>query len=638
MATNNNAQADAEKKARKEQNEKDWKDYGVAVKALDSSIEDIKGSVRSAANAAGSVGGEVGKLIGQTAMKSGAGAVSYPTASIVKKAAKNIIEFPVFVSSSVPVDFATATNSLLEQVYASFVQMVISSNPVVSAADMKSGNPFRSLKTDVTKYLEYTDPSSMIYAHEACHNVIATDECVAEFDMITLDDNMNRIVLEALDYQPLSEFDHYFMEADAQTWEDYKEGNKKKDDAKEERDRMIAHDTLDTRVQSVRDDLAEAEARRDKIKENIESRKTKLQEQRDDIKKEMEKFKSATSSTGSSTRVDMDDKVYYDRMKQYEDRLDKIDAEMEDLNDDKRLKDANQRVDSLRKDLQKLKFDFHGEVRAKHKEDRERIETEITKKKFEASERRENAREEREKVKLKADLKAKAPQFMDETKIQKLNSMKPLMMTVGLRVMDDKNSISDVIDYVVGVKTHCRIVPADVLPDFAEYPTKTMNSVARKAKWRAGELKLFDYLFSRKEKKQAAYDSRDPRRKWYHRLYNLAHAKGSSKIARQVTGSKNPDGLIPNVTMILTKSDVDMIEATNGIDLLKASTASKICRELFLISMVVIDTDAQSIKILLPDISSDYEVHSLASVNKQLATLDTSNSVSREVSRMMRDR
>ena len=600
MATNNNSQTDAEKKARQEQTEKDWKDYGVAVNALNSSIEDVKGSVRSAANAAGSVGGEVGKLIHQTAMKSSADAASYPSASIVKKAARNVIEFPVFVSSSVPIDFATATNSLLEQVYASFVQMVISSNPVVSAADMKSGNPFRSLKTDVTKYLEYTDPSSMIYAHEACHNVITTDECVAEFDMITLDDKMNRIVLEALDYQPLSEFDHYFMEAQAQTWDEYKEGSNKRDEAKEERDRMIAHDTMDTRIQSVRDDLAEAEARRDKIKENIESRKTKLQEQRDDIEKDMEDFKSQTSSTGSSSKIDLSDKDYHARLKQYEDRLDK--------------------------------------VRAKHKEDRERIETEITKKKFEASERRENAREAREEVKHKADLKAKAPQFMDETKIQKLNSMKPLMMTVGLRVMDDKNSISDVIDYVVGVKTHCRIVPADVLPDFAEYPTKTMNSVARKAKWRAGELKLFDYLFSRKEKKQAAYDSRDPRRKWYHRLYNLAHAKGSSRIARQVTGSKNPDGLIPNVTMILTKSDVDMIEATNGIDLLKESTASKICRELFLISMVVIDTDAQSIKILLPDISSRYEVHSLASVNKQLATLDTSNSVSREVSRMMRDR
>ena len=81
-----------------------------------------------------------------------------------------------------------------------------------------------------------------------------------------------------------------------------------------------------------------------------------------------------------------------------------------------------------------------------------------------------------------------------------------------------------------------------------------------------------------------------------------------------------------------------MIEATNGIDLLKGSEAAHLCRELFLIAMVVIDTDAQSIKILLPDVNNDYEVHSLASVNKQLATLDTSNAVSREVTKMMHGR
>ena len=88
----------------------------------------------------------------------------------------------------------------------------------------------------------------------------------------------------------------------------------------------------------------------------------------------------------------------------------------------------------------------------------------------------------------------------------------------------------------------------------------------------------------------------------------------------------------------MTKADVDMIESTNGIDLLKGSTASNLCRELFLISMIVVDTDAQSIKILLPDVSKNYEVHSLASVNKQLATLDSASDVSREVSKMMRGR
>ena len=41
--------------------------------------------------------------------------------SVVKAAKGNIFEFPVFISSSVPLDYATATTSLLEQVFASYL-------------------------------------------------------------------------------------------------------------------------------------------------------------------------------------------------------------------------------------------------------------------------------------------------------------------------------------------------------------------------------------------------------------------------------------------------------------------------------------------------------------------------------------
>jgi hypothetical protein len=236
------------------------------------------------------------------------------------------------------------------------------------------------------------------------------------------------------------------------------------------------------------------------------------------------------------------------------------------------------------------------------------------------------------------DMKVKAPQLMDETKIQKLNTMKPLMMTASLKVKDKNGAISNAVDYIVGVKTHCRVVPADILPDVVKYPQKEMNRLTHKAKWRAGEIKFLDYFFNRNAKKQAAYDSKDPNRRWYHRLYTLAHSKGSSALARKISGSKSPDGLIPNVTMVMTKADVDMIESETGIDLLKGSAARSFCKELFLICLIVLDTDAQSIKILLPDINNDYEVHSFASVNKQLATLDTAGDVSREVSKLMRGR
>ena len=58
--------------------------------------------------------------------------------SVINAAKGNIFEFPVFVSSSVPLDYATATTSLLEQVYASFLQMAISANPVITATVLSS--------------------------------------------------------------------------------------------------------------------------------------------------------------------------------------------------------------------------------------------------------------------------------------------------------------------------------------------------------------------------------------------------------------------------------------------------------------------------------------------------------------------
>ena len=51
--------------------------------------------------------------------------------------------------------------------------------------------------------------------------------------------------------------------------------------------------------------------------------------------------------------------------------------------------------------------------------------------------------------------------------------------------------------------------------------------------------------------------------------------------------------------------------------------------------MVVIDYDAESICTLFPDIHNNYEVHSLAAVNKQISILDTSGAKTREAFKML---
>jgi hypothetical protein len=239
---------------------------------------------------------------------------------------------------------------------------------------------------------------------------------------------------------------------------------------------------------------------------------------------------------------------------------------------------------------------------------------------------------------------------MDETKIQKLNTMKPLMMTVDMNVEGKDGRIVQGVQYIVGVKCYNRLVDANTLPEVCEYPLKEMNKLTRKAKWRAGELKFFkDILFKIPQKKQTAVDSRDPKRKWYRRLYELAHIKGDAPAKAIINGDSivkaffkdklgkygDTKGVIPNAALVMSKADVDIIKRETKIDMLKGSTAAKFCKELFMIAIVVIDNDAESIKLLMPDLHNDYEVHSLASVNKQISLLDTSGTKTRDMFKLL---
>lgn len=568
---------------------------------FESNLDTIKGAKNDISNKAASAAetsASVGRLVSDVKGKFSANAGMYGSGSIIGKASKNVFEFPVFVSSNVSVTEATAINSLLEQIYASYLQMAISMDPVVTASDVRRGVVFQNLKTNTTKYLEY---ATQFYAQEACHNVIEMDDVICEFDMVTLSDDDYDLIRESLEYAPLAEFAHYFQEA-----------SDPDDDDEEEADDWVDSDDEDAGIDygNPRDyTLGKRKEQRAAAKEEREQRK----DEREAAREERSKRESAQKLAHNTARNKREEEEHEARMKQMEER-------------EKRERLQAQR-DKKRLDLAK----------AKDKRDADRDKRDAQSQALHDMIATKNAA--RAKEKHAVDMKVKASQLVDETKIQKMNTMKPLMMTVGVKVMSEKGgTVSDMLDYMVGVKTHCRIIKADILPEVAEYPIKEMNRLARKAKWRAGEIKFLDYLFNRPEKKQAAIDSKDPNKRWYHRLYTLAHSKGSSAVAKKVSGSYSKAGLIPNVSMIITKSDVDAIKEEKDIDLLKGSTAVRFCKELFLMALIVVDSDTQSVKILLPDVHNDYEIHSMASINKQIETLDTANVVSREVKRLMNGR
>ena len=460
--------------------------------------------------------------------------------SIVASAKSNIFEFPVFVSSSIPMEYATAGNSLLEQVYASYLQMAISIQPVVHHSLVDGGLPFAHLKSDTGRYIEYTDTE---WQHDACHNEFIEENVHYEFDMITVPDSDNNAIMEYVNHQPLSEFEHFFTEGTRVTQKELREKGERLDKLTKEKRKSI-----------------------------------------DSLNRSKDQFDRSIGTINATNKM----------VQSFDERIKTLDEKIENAN-------------------------------AAEKENLEK--------------EKENLQKEMELAKANAEAKsrtANAPKFIGEKDIEKLNTLRPILMQVQINVKSDDGHLSPV-NYIVGAKTFCRIIDADTIPEVAEYPLKEMNKVVRKAKWRAGELKFFsDIVFRIKQKKQTAVDSRNPKRKWYRRLYELAHMKGDAPTTDIVKGNsviasfildkmgrpRSANGVIPNCTLMISKTDVDICKMQTDIDLLDGKTAAKLCNELFLMGIVVMDVDQQSIKMLLPDLHNDYDVHSLASVNRQIAQLE----------------
>lgn len=625
--------------------------------------------------------------------KKSAGKFKKSSKSVIKAAKGNIFEFPVFVANSVPLDYATATVALLEQVYASYLQMAISINPIIDDETARKGAQFDHLRSDVNKYLECVDPTDMPYAYDACHAVYEENGIIAEFNLVNIEDATAKIINEAMDHEPLSEFDHFFSETyvgdgagffEGCEWiqeaHHHKNKNKPKnfdplndtdfDDGKKTHKETTVY-MSNSRGKPYKDaqgnPMKVDETKSDTITLSTADKKIKKQQyymnQLDVAIKEQQLREAKTNHTLSSKEITLKEeqiKKAKEDLKRAEqengwladDHGRKVNIEtatLEKLQEEK--KKTAKEIEKLEKDLEN--YDEDRELRnEKTKAETEKSKAEIEKLKRQGKWDEEDR--ELDKAKKLNDARVKTPQFLDESKIQKLNTMKPLMMSVDLNVVDKNGSLSRPVSYVIGVKCHTRLIESSILPEVAAYPLKEMNKQLRKIKWRSGELKFGrDLLWKVKSKKQTASDARDKKRKWYRRLYELSHMSGDGVAAASIkngkspwanwwqdklTGGNNKDvghGLIPNATIIMSKSDVDNIKREKDIDLLSGSKAAKMCKELFLIGMIVIDEDAESVKVLFPDLHNDYDVMSIAAVKKQLAQLDTAGTKTRDIMKLL---
>lgn len=605
--------------------------------------------------------------------------VTSTSGSMLKQIKKNLFEYPVFISDSIPLNYATAVVANLEQSYAQLTQQLIAMNNVLSFEDIKTGNYFGGLKSDINDYLEY-QTNEILRDSVHCEYTME-DGTKVEFHKLDMEDEVSRRINEYYNYEPLSEFNHFFNEADTTTGGKSDDGgNPELKDAEGDPygivnaggEKIIVQQSkahkyiqliddciLTNEMQTMNANYVKAEGSEErKLRKEY---KKALEDSLDVVKKAMDNVDDMGSTSVYDACVKLVDKLPPDEAQQ---AIQSIRSQMYNGMDQLTL-DAPQEL------IKELINDKDFELRLSkdnitYMERREKLKELLVASSYDKA-----LNDKRASLTIKnkqiVDPDKPATKMLLEKDITKLNTGKPFFVDCAFQYYNKQGDIR-YFKTMVSIKCFSRIVKGEMLPEVVEYPMKAQSKLMRKAKFRAGEMNFFEYLFNVKSKKQSAADTLDENRRWYKRLYNLAHMQNDALSAHLIKGKKlniantiqtfwgrllqtnkhAPDeiknmdlgaiseyGLIPNCSLIISNSDVVNIKQKTGIDLLKLSAAKKLCKEMFLLTITVVDTDAESIKTFYADLHQDWDVQSLASVNKTLATLDTAGAKAQEAMKLL---
>lgn len=228
-----------------------------------------------------------------------------------------------------------------------------------------------------------------------------------------------------------------------------------------------------------------------------------------------------------------------------------------------------------------------------------------------------------------------SPTMLKDSDIKKINGMLPYTIEATFRIRT-KNGIDRDIRYIVGIKSVLHLIRTqDLAEDLRELVTGNIRSL-QNVRYKTGEISFKDYFFHVKDIKADAAKNINYNKKWLNTLKRLAEydkVKGSlfKHPSQALTGGSVP---IPNGTLVLTQPDVTTLANQTGIDLSIVSNAKRLAKSLFLIAVVIVDSSSGSMRVLFPDMDTDWDVQSLASIDAEVSKTDNSQ-LMKEIQRVI---
>jgi len=211
---------------------------------------------------------------------------------------------------------------------------------------------------------------------------------------------------------------------------------------------------------------------------------------------------------------------------------------------------------------------------------------------------------------------------IDNVDIKKANDLTPTMVKVEVNYVPKGAEVAVSKTITFGVKCVAHILNSEDIEYYLPNSVITRTPIMRMIQWTTGEIKFFkDLLFSVDEIKKTAVKGNDRSTFWWRRLQELGRV--SSKFIPMLDPkgkNKKLERPIPISTMVISKENVDNIKNRHGIDILqKPSFATKIMKNFFLMTFVIIDESIETVYIYNEETKnySAYSFSSLENINKQ---------------------
>ena len=232
----------------------------------------------------------------------------------------------------------------------------------------------------------------------------------------------------------------------------------------------------------------------------------------------------------------------------------------------------------------------------------------------------------RREMEVNQSTKLQAPKLLDRD-IKRSNDLLPFGVQVRLIAVNDKKEFVQFIDFIVGVKTILHPVASNDMIENIARALQNKSLAFKLMKWTTGEISLVkDIILNLKDIKMDAMSRTNKKSPFFNTLKRLKNKRmGISNLTV-------PHALIPNATIVITSYEADYLENNYAIDVRNEAVASKLIKNLFLMSFIILDEGTGTISVMY-DADRSFQTYSLETLERDNAM--NSNKLGREIGRMI---